>query len=70
MYYFNFLLLSQINLQVLKKDIHLRPEKISELSRQIQSTVNSLTGIESILNETTPDLQKALYLKHEASNKQ
>lgn len=51
---------------MLKKDIDLLPEQITELAESINNTISSLTNIEVILAETNDSLNLAQDLKHRA----
>lgn len=46
----------------------MNPENISELARQINQTIQNLTNIEQILNETAADLATSEALKQRADN--
>ncbi|XP_043223097.1 laminin subunit beta-1-like [Amphibalanus amphitrite] len=48
--------------------ISLRPEKITELARQINETIASLTNIQGILDDTAEDLATANALKRRADD--
>ncbi|XP_037091485.1 laminin subunit beta-1-like isoform X2 [Pollicipes pollicipes] len=52
--------------ETLSKSISLRPEQITDLARQINSTISSLTNIQVILDETADDLATAYALKQRA----
>ncbi|XP_066997490.2 laminin subunit beta-1 [Anabrus simplex] len=52
--------------EVLKKNIHLQPEQITELAQQINETIASLTDIDTILADTADDLTLANNLKKQA----
>ncbi|KAK0173519.1 hypothetical protein PV328_006704 [Microctonus aethiopoides] len=53
--------------QVLKKNIHLRPDEIRELADKIDSIVGSLTDSDKILHDTAADLQMAHELERRAN---
>lgn len=44
----------------------MEPEQITELARQINDTIASLTNIDAILNDTAGDLAEAQALKSRA----
>ena len=48
--------------------ISLTPDQIRDLARQINETIRGLTDIESILDATRDDLNKAQHLKDRADN--
>nr|XP_018916395.1 PREDICTED: laminin subunit beta-1 [Bemisia tabaci] len=52
----------------LNKNIQLKPEQITDLAKQINETVASITDIHSILSETANDLGRADKLKQEADS--
>jgi len=52
--------------ETMSKSISLRPEQITDLARQINETISSLTNIQAILDETAGDLATANSLKRRA----
>ena len=48
--------------------ISLTPEQIRDLAKQINETIRGLTDIETILDDTKEDLDKAQKLKERADN--
>jgi len=58
----------QLVIDTLAEAIPLSSDQISELARQINETVRSLTDIDSILNATADDLAKTAQLSERADN--
>ena len=54
--------------EVLGMTISLTPEQIRDLAKQINDTIKGLTDINSILDATKEDLDKAQKLKERADN--
>ncbi|GAB6026920.1 laminin beta [Chamberlinius hualienensis] len=54
--------------ETLEKGIKLRPEEITNLAKQINDTIASLTNIDQILAETADDLARAQALKKQADD--
>ncbi len=54
--------------EVLEMTISLTPEQIRELAQQINETIRGLTDIDTILEATKDDLDKAQRLKERADN--
>jgi coxsackievirus/adenovirus receptor len=52
--------------QTLNKDIYLRPEQITNLTSSINDTISSLKDIDTILADTSDDLELANSLKKQA----
>lgn len=54
--------------QILEQDIKLQPDEIKELAKKITETVDMLTNIEPILDQTRGNLAVAKQLKDDAEN--
>ena len=59
---------AQVANEVLEMKIKLTPEEIRDLARQINETIRDLTDIETILEDTKEDLDKAQRLKERADS--
>jgi coxsackievirus/adenovirus receptor len=55
-----------LSYQTLNKDIYLRPEQITSLTSSINDTISSLKDIDTILADTSDDLELANSLKKQA----
>lgn len=53
---------------VLETSIPMNPDDIAELARQINETIQTLTNIDQILNDTAADLATSDSLKERADN--
>lgn len=60
--------LCQVAVEVLKMTISLSPDEIVNLARQINETIESLTNIDAILDETRNDLRTVTELKKKADD--